>query len=180
MNKVNTTLITLALLTVSTTTAFAQSTTPQIDTSDWKTYRNETMGFEVKYPNTWHVRQITGIGPESVSLDETPQVGKPNVSVQFWVQRQINQKGLSIGEWYTDQAAKIQSAPPSTTNTVIGGRPAIRTETVGTLGRNYAFFTSLNKTDIFEITITQASSQQQLDQRYGNILSTIRFINDVE
>ena len=29
-----------------------------IDTSDWKTYRNEEYGFEVKYPKNWETRNV--------------------------------------------------------------------------------------------------------------------------
>lgn len=32
------------------------TTTEPIDTSDWKTYRNEEYGFEVKYPSDWKYR----------------------------------------------------------------------------------------------------------------------------
>lgn len=31
----------------------------KIDTSNWKTYRNEEFGFEVRYPENWRVRDIT-------------------------------------------------------------------------------------------------------------------------
>jgi len=41
--------------TPSPTQPQATSTQPQIDTSNWKTYRNEEYGFEVKYPGDWEV-----------------------------------------------------------------------------------------------------------------------------
>lgn len=50
-------------------------------------------------------------------------------------------------------------------------------EAAGTLGRHFQFFTSLNKTDIFEITVTQPSSQVQLDQAYQKLLSTLKFVH---
>lgn len=31
-----------------------------VDTSDWKTYRNEEYGFEVKYPKDWMVEEVIG------------------------------------------------------------------------------------------------------------------------
>src|SRR5258705_5475912 len=89
---------------------FAQSP-PQIDMSGWKLYRNETMGFETRYPSTWQVRSVKGTGPETVLLSETPQVGKPQLAVQFWVQRKINPYGLPIEQWYADQLRAMKAAP---------------------------------------------------------------------
>jgi len=164
-----------AVLVFGSATVFAQSP-PQIDISDWKVYRNETMGFETRYPSTWHVRSVKGTGPETVLLSETPQVGKPQMAVQFWVQRKINPHGLPIEQWYADQLRGMNAAPPPTTNTSIGGRFTVRMEGVGALGRQFQFFTSLNKTDIFEITVKQPSSQIQLDQTYEKLISALRFI----
>jgi hypothetical protein len=158
------------------TVTLAQSS-PQIDIAGWKAYRNETIGFETKYPATWHVRSVEGTGPEMVLLSGTPQVGKPQLAVQFWVQRQVNARGLTIEQWYADHLRATKAVPPPTTNTSIGGRSTVRMEAVGTLGRHFQFFTSLNKTDIFEITETQSSSQAQLDQTYQKLLSTIKFIH---
>ena len=165
-----------AVLVFGPTAVFAQSP-GQIDTSDWKVYRNETMGFETRYPSTWHVRSVKGTGAETVLLSETPQAGKPQLAMQFWVQRKINPHGLPIEQWYAGELRRLNAAPSPTTNTSIGGRSTVRMEAIGALGRQFQFFTSLNKTDIFEITVTQPSSQMQLDQTYQKLISTLRFIH---
>ena len=159
---------------VAATIASAQPSF-QINTSDWKSYRNETMGFTVKYPNTWQLRRATGT-MESVSLGRTPQVGQPNASVQFIVQRKINPKGLPIRQW-RDEQMQGKTAPPSHQfiDTTIGGRSAIRQEYTGTLERSFNFFISLGKTDIFTIAIIQPSTQTELDQTYEAVLSTVEF-----
>ena len=35
----------------------AEIITSDVDTSDWEIYRNEELGFEVKYPEDWHYRE---------------------------------------------------------------------------------------------------------------------------
>jgi len=37
----------------------SSSTEEQIDTSNWKTYRNEELGFEIKYPKDWKIKETT-------------------------------------------------------------------------------------------------------------------------
>ena len=151
----------------------------QLDTTRWKSYRNEQMGFETKYPNNWHVHSVTVSGPgiESAMVDETPRVGKSHLAVQFWVQRHANPDGLPIEQWYAAQLRRMKASPPPTVITSIAGRTAVRFEANGTLGRTFQFFTSLNKSDIFEITMIQPSSQPELDSTYQTLLSTVRFIN---
>jgi len=168
-------LVTSLMLAVAATVAAAQPSS-QIDTSDWKTYRSEAMGFEVKYPNSWHVRQARGT-IESVTVNQTPQVGKANLGLQFIVQRMINPKGLSIRQWWNEQMqGKTPPASHQFIDSTIGGRPAIRREYVGSLGRSFDFFISLGKTDIFTIAISQPSSQKELDQTYEAVLATVKFI----
>ena len=160
---------------VTTTAALAQPL-PPIDTSGWKTYRNEPMGFETKYPSTWSVGSLKGTAPENVMLGGPPQVEGSNLRVQFWVQRQMNPKGLSIQQWYADQLSRQTSRPLATTHTVIGGRPAVRMEIVGTLSRLFSYFISLNTTDVFQITIDLPPAQTRLDPTYEALLPTVRFI----
>lgn len=163
-------------LGVAATAVFAQSASP-IDISAWEVYRNEAMGFETRYPGTWRVRPVKTAEPEAAAmLSETPQVGKPQSAVQFWVQRKINPRGLPIDQWYADQLRRLNGPSPRTANTSIGGRPSVRMEAVVGSTRQFQFFTSLNQTDIFEITVRQPSSQMELDQVYQELISTIRFI----
>ena len=49
----------------------ATSTRSQIDTSDWKTYRNEKYGFEVKYPGDWKVVDSGALPIGFCSKDDT-------------------------------------------------------------------------------------------------------------
>jgi hypothetical protein len=163
------------LASAVTAVAFAQPGPPR-EIPGWKLYRNETMGFETRYPGAWHVRSVKGTGPETVLLSDTPQAGKAQQAVQFWVQRGINPRGLPVAQWVSDQLRRMKAAPPATTNTSIGGRITVRMEVVGTSGRQFQYFTSLNRTDIFEITLRQPSSQRQLDPTYQSLLSTVRFV----
>jgi hypothetical protein len=134
------------------------------------------MGFETSYPATWHVRQVKGTGIESVTLDETPRVGKSHLAVQFWVQRAANPQGLSIEQWHAAQLRRMKAPALPTIRTSLGGRPAIRMEAAGSLGRTFQFFTSLNTTDVFTVTVSQPASQTQFDRTYQELLSTLRFI----
>lgn len=53
---------------VATTTqeVVATSTEAAVDASDWKTYRNEELGFEVKIPSTWKEPAVSYYGDGSV------------------------------------------------------------------------------------------------------------------
>jgi|RhiMetdeSRZDD1v2_1073273.scaffolds.fasta_scaffold19867_3 hypothetical protein len=97
--------------------------------------------------------------------------------MQFIVQRDINPGSLSIDRWYADQLKrfKVESPPPST-STVLGGRPAIRREMIGRFGKSFDFYTTLHRSDIFQVAIGQTSPQEPLDRTYDAILSTLRFV----
>ncbi len=49
----------------------------KIDTSDWKTYRNEELGFEVKYPKGWKVGKFKSPtkfdAPTPIDCNKTPE-----------------------------------------------------------------------------------------------------------
>jgi hypothetical protein len=155
--------------------ASAQAPRP-VDTSGWKTLRDDTMGFEVKYPATWRVGRSTGT-LESLVLGMPAQAGTERVSMQLVVQRGINPRGLPIEQWYADQLTRLNvTTPPPATRTVIGGRPTIRREMTGTLSRHFDFYTAVKASDIFQVSILQPTAQVQLDPTHEAVLSTITFL----
>jgi len=167
--------LTVLLFGVAAPATHAQLT-PTVDSSQWALFRNDKLGFEVKYPMNWHAQIPTGTGTESVLISGPQQDSREHLSLQFWVQRKINAKGLSIEYWYADQMEAIASLPIST-HTTLGARPAIRREVVGSLGNHFDWFTSLNATDVFEVTIAQPVDQTRLNPIYDAILSTLKFVN---
>jgi len=56
---------------------------PEIDTSDWKVYRNEKYGFEVKYPSQWsEVKGWVTSEPVTVlAIDPDPEAFSPIVTI---------------------------------------------------------------------------------------------------
>jgi len=168
-------LILVALLLNIAAPAARSQSAPEMDTSQWTLFRSDRLGFEVKYTDNWRAQMPTGTGSESVLISEPRQANGSHSAIQFWVQRKINAKGLAIDIWYADQIEAIASLPVST-HTVLGTRPAIRREVVGSLGNHFDWFTSLNTTDVFEVTITQPVEEKHLNPIYDAILTTLKFI----
>ena len=142
-----------ALLLGVTATVTSAQAPPPLDTSGWKIFRDATMGFEVKAPPTWGVGRTTGT-MESVLLGERALVGKPTLRLQLIVQRDINPSGLSIDQWYADQ----------------------RKRSTGAFGKHFDFYTTLNKRDIFQVSIIQDSPREPLDPTFDAVISTLKFV----
>ena len=160
----------------STTIALSAQSFSPADMTDWKTYRNEAMGFEVMHPNTWLIRLSTGT-MESVTVDKPRHSGEPTASVTLMIQHNINPKGLSISEWKTEMMKmhKTTTAQFPTTDIVVGGKPGFRSERVNTPKTFSTTYILFNKTDILTVLADYPTSDSQLEKITEATVTTIKY-----
>jgi hypothetical protein len=179
--------------------AILEAQTTDADTAGWKTYRNESGEYEVKYPNTLSLSIPTGKtcrNGECKAIEEVMLMGwdsaegKASVkSMSFIIQRGINPQHLPIQQWYEALAHRHVQSDSETVITA-GGKPAIRrgplakAVTVHTVGGktvsssegmvpDNTVYAPLNDTDVLTISSPSGSA---LSETYGKILSTLTFI----
>jgi len=78
---------------------------------DWKTYRSEEHGFEVKYPNTWKVS-------ESDSRINFMVIGGQDVSLSFFVYNKPIDEAQSLLPLFSVPGRKINSRTNITINNI--------------------------------------------------------------
>ena|ERR1700720_3787978 len=180
--------------------AILEAQTTEADTAGWKAYRNESGGYEVKYPDTLSLSMPSGktcSNGECNAIEQVMLTGRDSSdgqaivigSMSFIIQRGINPRHLPIQQWYEALAHRPVN-PASETIVTVGGKPAIhrgpltKAVTVTTVGGKTisshegmapenTIFVPLNGTDV--LTISNHSSGIALRETYSRVLSSLTF-----
>src|SRR5882724_1188426 len=148
----------------------AGSSAEPADTLKWKAYRNDAYGFEVKYPDTWHVNAGSGAGPVMVSLFGPSQdTERPSLSLA--IQPNQNPGKLSIEAWFAEQLRKMGVKPESSGLVTIGGQAAVFMENTNSFGKQRDVFTLLNTVDVLSLSYR---TKPEYDSTYLSIISSFR------
>jgi hypothetical protein len=151
----------------------ANGAAPAVDTSAWKTYRNDKHGFEVKYPETWGVNGGSGTGPDIIAIVKPIRSGEPNESLTLAIQKNQNPKKLSIEEWFAEQMKLMHASPKSSGRLTIGGQVAIFMENTSSFGMQRDTFTLLHQTDVLSLSYKR---QAEFDATFSAIVSSFRVL----
>jgi len=133
---------------------------------DWKTYRNEEYGFEVKYPKDWSVNPTS----DKVIIDFLPADKNPMKAIQIFIDS--NPQQLSLGEFYDGKPGVelVNSATGGYSSLGIDGKSATRFKDVLGLVTIDVVVIPLNK---INIRIEEGIDNREI---FNQILSTFKFI----
>jgi|SRR3989344_170334 len=124
------------------------SSTPStsIDTSNWKTYRNEKYGFEVKYPGEWVVKGekngISLLSPRDLEIISLPN---REIPVGFFITSYNVDSKTQLYEWIKSQ---IQASPRK--ENIVGFNDEYSIYTPGIVDGTFTYFLKQNS-KIFSI-----------------------------
>lgn len=156
-----------------------------VDTSAWKTYRNQHYGFEVRYPAEWSAGG-EGSGstwstgqPEQkarvwmIEVRKPHKDSEPDAKVTLGVQENANPGKLSIDE-YADQQFKAMkmTAPPSSRHVMLGNTAAFAMDVKSSSGQSvHTTYAVLHRTDVMSLIYKH---QEQFDPVLAAIVSSFR------
>lgn len=140
--------------------------TPQsqaLDTSIWQTYRNDELGFELKYPESWQAKQTTA---QKVLIGN---VDGDN-SQQLLIERiDENEANVSLDEWINERT--VEEAPQKIN---FGNTNGYRVDE-----GNFSHLYFMDKNRTVFVAFFQRNSSGDLTV-LDQILSTFRFVDEKE
>jgi hypothetical protein len=139
-----------------------------VDTSNWRTYRDDQNSFELKYPADWQLGSSSGSGPRMITIR---QPGDHNLAFTFTVQKDQNPAKLPIEEWFANELKKMGSKPESQGRTTVGEWPAIYMDNTNKFGKRRSVFVSLHQTDVLTFIYEPG---ENFDSTYEAILGSFR------
>jgi len=151
----------------------AKNSAPSIDTSSWKSYRNEKHGFELKYPEMWSVNAGSGTGPDIIAISKPRRSAEPNASLTLAVQKSQNPKRLAIEEWFAEQIKVLRASPESTGRLMLGEHAAVFMENTNSFGKQRDIFTLLHETDVLSLSYKRRA---EFDAIYMAMLASFRVL----
>lgn len=145
--------------------ARANSSAVPIDTSTWKSYRDEKHGFELKYPEMWNVKAGSGMGPDIIAIGKPARGAEPNASLTLAIQKSQNPRRLTIEAWFAEQIKVLNASPESTGHVTLGEQAAVFMENTNSFRKQHDTFTLLHVTDVLSLCYKRSGRTSMLPIR---------------